>query len=150
MNLGPDYPNVKVKQRDRAAGAAMAVLVNVAMLWLIDQSPTMHHNSDLENFTTILPWVINGLFLLVFLLILPQFALGYLIGIAICIAVPVLLTALLLAGCFLLLGFESLAYSGAAFEDTCIGLFCFSSIVAGVGVAIWWLGNVLRGSKELG
>lgn len=88
MKLRIDYATDKGKQWDRVAGFLTAIAINSLLLISNQKSPFYFENSSSAVDIDLLPWIINGLFLLVFLLILPQFFLGYLTALAIFIAAP--------------------------------------------------------------
>lgn len=116
MIFDPERYNFKLNNKENSsaelfAGFFTALMVNGLLFWLSQETPNWNLTSSLREYINVLPWVVNGLFLLVFLLILPRFALGYLIGIASLLGVPLLVGAIVLAGCFLLFAAASLGDS---------------------------------------
>lgn len=112
------------------SGILTALLLNSLLILLTMGSSILNLNPSPKSYIDILPWVLNGLFLLVFLLIMPRFALGYLLGIAVLFLIPFLFLAIpfsvgedvgeavLLAGCFIvvLVGMVASVETGLAVE----------------------------------
>lgn len=70
------------------AGFLTSVALNTLILITTRFSSLFFEQGSFADNLSLLPWITNGLFLLVFLLILPQFALAYLIALAIFFALP--------------------------------------------------------------
>ncbi len=82
----------------------MAIIVNIILFLLntnsVDLFSEDHH---LIGFVELLPWLVNGLFIILGFMILPQFALGYLIAIAISFAAALILMVVFVAACIAIL-----------------------------------------------
>jgi hypothetical protein len=107
-NFNSDSKKKKRSSPDIIAGFCAAFLVNGLILLLTAQDSALNIKGIFGSFVDVLPWVVNSLFLLVFMLILPRFALGYLLGIAVMLAIPILGMVILVAGCLLLIGLATI------------------------------------------
>lgn len=147
MKLRPDYSSKRGRLWDSIAGFFTALLVNTFLFILIDSNFDSMY--DLKNLDKFLPWVINGLFLLVFLVILPRFALGYLLATALMLAFPLLGAGLFLAGCLLVVAVSTLGDFSTPIEISSISDFPASCLIIIGGVAlIWVLVKLYRRTEE--
>ena len=131
MKRKVEYSSGREKRRDLFAGFLMAVVLNIILilLWVYNLESL---NNSLESYLKLLPWLINGLFLFLGLLILPQFALGYLIAIGAMAATPLIFLVLCGVGCFLAMTFDN--EIGIA-----LGIATFFIILIIGGSALFWM-----------
>ena len=115
-------------------------LVNVPLgiiLWMISQ----RIDSQLFTLVSVLPWLVNGIVLVLAFLLRPEFAIGYIAFIGFAITASTALSVLFVAACFVSV------LSAAVIGDLANWVFIFLMVVGVLGLAllaiylftIWWL-----------
>lgn len=110
MKLWPKYASPWGRFWDMVAGFITAILINTFILILSERGFSGYLFS-------ILPWAINGLFLLVFILILPWFDVGYLLATLMISVLSIFGLVLILAGRLLPRGVGAALESVSAMLD---------------------------------
>ncbi len=121
------YATSRERKADQIKGFWAFPIVNVP-LWIISQMmysqlPTRVATTDLSSFAPVralisaLPWLVNGIVLVLSFLFRPQFGVGYVAFIAIAITAVTALSVLFVAACFVSI------LSAAVIGNLAIGLF---------------------------
>ncbi len=104
------YVTARERKADQLKGFLVFPIVNIP-LWIIvqfifSQMSTQGTTKDLSSFALVrdlilaLPWLVNGVVLVLALVFRPQFGVGYIAFIAIAITVSTALSVLFVAACF--------------------------------------------------
>ena len=135
-----DYPTGRERMAYQIVGFLAFPLVNIPLgilLWMTSQRT----DSPLPTLVLALPWLANGMVLVLAFLLRPDFAIGYMAFIAVAIALVTALSILFVAACFVTI--LSAAIIG---EQLAIGLFVVL-MLGGVSVLValaiyifqnWW------------
>lgn len=131
------YTTRRERMTDQIMGFFAFPLVNVPLgiiLWIISQ---MASSSWLVILVSVLPWLVNGIVIVLAFLLRPQFGLGYIAFIAVTLTVVAALSVLFGAACFVtftaVLSFPGMGDRGA------ISLFIFL-MAAGIAAGLLGLG----------
>ena len=151
------YSSEVERRRDRLIGFLAFPAINFILSQFIESSlrdlirflfQDTPVQETLRNGLSLLPWVINGIILLLAFFFRVEFALGYIAFVAATITSVALIGALFLAGCFLLI---LSPYMGDISEVLC---WLFPVIMIGLGIIgyllvryMWPVGNEKRGKE---
>jgi hypothetical protein len=141
-----DYATGRERRTDQILGFLAFPLLNVPLgiiLWFIPQTTILSRmsNPTLLLLISALPWIVNGIVLVLAFLLRPDFAVGYIAFIGAAVAVVTALSVLFVAACFVTI--LSAAIIG---EQLAIGLFVVL-MLGGVSVLValaiyifqnWW------------
>lgn len=135
-----DYTTPRERMAYQVIGFLAFPLVNATLgiiLWSISQKI----DSELPTLVSVLPWLVNGIVLVLAFLLRPEFGVGYITFIGVAVTVVILLSVLFVAACFV-----SILSAAVIGEQLAIGLFVVLMVggLSGLGaLAIyvfqsWW------------
>ena len=98
------YTTRRERMTDQILGLLAFPLVNVPLgiiLWMISQRIDSH--SQLPTLVLALPWLVNGIVIVLAFLLRPEFAIGYIAFIGAAVAVATAVSVVFVAACFVII-----------------------------------------------
>jgi hypothetical protein len=130
------YSTRRERLRDRLIGLVAAPLVNIPLgiiLWIIPQTAILSRTSDLSLLLVMvsaLPWLVNGIVIVLAFLLRPEFGFGYIVCLGGAIALVTALSALFVAACFVTL------ISATMIREQAQWVFIFLMVIGMCGLAL--------------
>ena len=130
--------NVSATRRERMIyhiiGFLAFPLVNVPLwiiLWMISQRIDSQSQSQLLTLVLALPWLVNGIVIVLAFLLRPEFAIGYIAFIGASIALVIALGILVVAACFVIIPLAPII------GDLANWVFLLLIVVGLFGLVVW-------------
>ena len=139
------YTTRRERMIDRIIGFLAFPLVNAPLgiiLWIIPQTTMLSRSSNpglLLMFISTLPWLVNGIVIVLAFLLRPQLGIGYIAFIAIALTLVGVLSVVFVAACFVTF-VAALSFPGMG-DQGAISLFVFL-MAAGIAAGLVGLGVV--------
>ncbi len=130
------YTTRRERMTDQVIGFLAFPLVNVP-LWIIVWVISQMIDSQLMILVSVLPWLVNGIVLVLAVLLRPEFAIGYIAFVGVALTVVTALSVLFVAACFVTF-VAALSFPGMG-NQAAISLFVFL-MAAGTAAGLLALG----------